>query len=67
MQNEDVSFDNMSMEQQFAQVKFEQLVKNMSLQQAQETLIYMHKINTIKENSYQSMLKKSWFGDLIHE
>lgn len=67
MENKSVSGDNMSMEQQFAQIKFENLVKQMSKEQAQETLIYMNKMNTIKENSYQAILKKAWFGDLMRD
>jgi hypothetical protein len=67
MESQEISFDNRTIEQKFAYIQFSNQVNQMSLAQAQQMLIYMYKMNTIKENSYQSMLKNSWFGDLIRE
>jgi hypothetical protein len=67
MENKDTTYDNRTIEQKFAQITFEKQVNQMSHKQAQQFLIYMHKMNTIKENSYQAMLKQSWFKDFVHD
>jgi hypothetical protein len=66
MNPEEVTFDNRTMEQKFAQITFDNQVNQMSHEQAQQFLMYIHKMNTIKENSYMAILKTAWFGDLIY-
>jgi len=51
---------NLTLEQQFNIRWFEQQVKQMSREQAQEFLVKLYHEMVVKENFYQEMIKKQW-------
>ncbi len=53
------SFD-LSLEQQFSIRSFEQQVRDMSREQAQEFLVNLYAQMMIKENNYKHLLKHQW-------
>lgn len=57
-------YDNLTLEQQFTQANFKNLVSKMSIEQAKAFLVELHRSMIIRDNYYQSMLKKMWFSDL---
>ena len=57
-------YDNLTLEQKFAQASFIQVVKKMTIEQSKYFLIELHRSMIVKENNYKSMLKATWFSDL---
>lgn len=50
----------LSLEQQFRQRSFEDLVSQLSLEQAQDMLVELHMQMLCKDKMYQQMLKDKW-------
>lgn len=55
-------FEALSLEQQFRQRSFESMVERMSLEQAQEFLVKLHKQMLLQEVTYRNLLRNSLFG-----
>lgn len=50
----------LSLEQEFNQRLFVDQVEQMSHEQAQEFLVYLHKEMMVRENLYREILKDAW-------
>lgn len=50
----------LSLEQEFNQRLFVDQVEQMSHEQAQELLVYLHKEMMVRENLYREILKDAW-------
>jgi hypothetical protein len=55
-------FADLNLEQQFRQRAFETLVEHMSLEQAQDFLVKLHKQMLVQEVTYRKLLRSSLFG-----
>jgi Phycobilisome degradation protein nblA len=54
----------LTLEQEFSIRSFTDQVEQMSREQAQEFLVFMHQQMMIRETIYQEILKQSWKSDL---
>ncbi len=55
-------FESLSLEQQFRQRAFESMVARMSLEQAQEILVKLHKHMILQETTYKNLLRNQLAG-----
>lgn len=51
---------NMSLEQQFELRRFEDQVRSLSREEAQEMLVHLREIMLVQANTFKEIIKESW-------